>query len=284
MLSYSYTVLKYRHDPVAEEVLNVGVVLYVPDCGQIGVLYDRRYGRLSQTFAHFDGNLYRSVLRRLEDALAAIAKPLSEGLYQVDERDKFRDVGTILRAAWPDQGLSYFSGRALPGLTEDPEAELKELYDRFVVSQQDPRDATERFDDRSLWDQFRALLTPRGIEAVLQPKTLGSAEVEFEHAYKNEKWHVIEPVSLDYAHASDIKERALLAFGKAAAVKDDEELASITVIVGQPRRQTEQKPFLDALRLLHDLPGPRTRVVVDDRVEEFAAELEEEMRRHGVLT
>lgn len=284
MWRYSYTVLKYRHDPVAEEVLNVGVVLYVPDVGQIAVRYDPHYSRLSQAFAHFDGNLYRSVLRRLEVALAAIAKPLSEGLYQVDERGKFTDVGTILRAVWPDQGLSYFSGRAMPGVTDDPEAELKELYDRFVLSQQDARDAAERFNDRSLWDKFRELLTPRGIEAVLQPKTLGPAEVSFDHAYKNEKWHVIEPVSLDYADASDIKKRALLAFGKAAAVKDSEELGSITVIVGRPKRLTEPKPFLDALRLLHDLPGPRTRVVEDTGVAEFATELEEEMRRHGVLS
>lgn len=44
---------------------------------------------------------------------------------------------------------------------------------------------------------------------VLQPQALGPSAVEYDHVYKNEKWHVIEPVSLDFANASDMKERAL---------------------------------------------------------------------------
>lgn len=183
-----------------------------------------------------------------------MARPLVEGLLIDEAKEGIANVGSLIQSAWPDQGLGYYAGPVLQGVTSDPEEELRELYDRFVVSQHDLRDARDRFDDKRLRDEFRKVLTPRGITNVLQPKTLGPAEVEFEHAYKNDKWHVIEPVSLDYADPSQIKQRALLVFGKAAAVRDAEELGSFTVIVGKPKRVDKDKPFLDAMRLLADLP------------------------------
>lgn len=48
-LEYTYTVLKYRHDAAAGEVLNVGVVLFSEVTGQVGMLYDQRCSRLSQS-------------------------------------------------------------------------------------------------------------------------------------------------------------------------------------------------------------------------------------------
>jgi hypothetical protein len=84
----SYTVLKYRHDAAAGEVLNIGVVLYAPETGQVGALFSPRYGRLSEAFAGFDGDLYHSVTSRLGAALERLGAPLSSGLFQAEERER----------------------------------------------------------------------------------------------------------------------------------------------------------------------------------------------------
>jgi hypothetical protein len=281
-MEYSYTIVKYRHDAAAGEVLNVAVVLYSPQSGQLGVISSPRFRRLSEAFAGFDGELYRSVLRGLEERLAALARPMSEGLFQLEEREKYSDVGQVLRVVWPDQGLGYFAGPVLFGVSEDLERERKELYDRFVLSQYDRRDAQPRFGDEELWDNFRKLLTPRGITQVLQPKTLGPAEVEFEHAYRNEKWHVIEPASLDYLDGAEIKRKAYLVAGKASAVREVEEFGTLTVLLGRPRRADQQRAFLAAQRVLADVPVS-VNLVQEHEAEQFAERLEREMRAHGLL-
>jgi hypothetical protein len=281
-MKYSYTVVKYRHDAAAGEVLNVAVVLYSPETGQVGVTYSPRFSRLSEAFADFDGDLYRAVLRKLEQGVAALARPMSEGLFQMEERERYLDVGQVLRAVWPDQGLSYFAGPVLFGVADDLERERDDLHDRFVVSQYNRRDTHTRFDDDQLWDAFRKLLTPRGIPQVLQPKTLGPAEVEFQHAYKNDRWHLIEPASLDYLDSAEIKRKAYQIAGKATAIREVEELGSLTVLLARPKRVEGERAYLAAKRILADVPVP-VRLVEEEDAERFADALEQELREHGLL-
>jgi hypothetical protein len=282
-VTYTYSVLKYRHDAAAGEVLNVGVVLFTRETGQVGLEYDHRYARLSEAFAHFDGDQYRAVLTRLERALATMAKPMAEGLYQLEERERFADVGALLSTIWPDQGLSYYAGPVMSGLTADQDQELASLFDRFVLSQYDRREPGARFGDEDLWSEFRKVLTSRGITGLLQPKSLGPAEVEFEHAYKNERWHVIEPVSLDYRNPADMKQKALTTLGKATAMREVEDFGSFTVLVGKPRRVEAEKKYVEAMRLLQELPVPH-RIVEEDHAEQYAEDLRGELVRHGLLS
>jgi hypothetical protein len=281
VIEYSYTLLKYRHDQAAGEVLNVGVALLSSE-GQVGVCWSSRYARLSEAFAGFDGELYKDVLEKIERALERISKPMREGLFQLEEREKYPHIGSVVRLAWPDQGLAYFVGPVMFGVTDNIEQELTILYDRFVLSQFDRQEAQARLDDNAIWSNVRRVLTPRGITRVLQSKALGPAEVEFEHAYLNHKWHVLEIVSLDYAHSSDVKQRALLTAGKASAVRDLEEFGSMTIIVAKPRRLQSEKPFRDAMRILENMPV-KSRIVEEPDVDRFAESLEREMKDLGLL-
>jgi hypothetical protein len=181
-IEYSYTILKYRNDAVAGEVLNVGVVLFCQETGQVGVRFDHRYRRLSQAFAQFDGEAYRHVLERLTRTLETLGKRMDGNLLALESREQFMDAIGLVRAAWPDQGLSYYAGPVMHGVASDLNQELMSLYDRFVLSQWDSRTTDERFDDQQLWESFKRVLTPRNILEKLQRVKLGPAEVEFEHA------------------------------------------------------------------------------------------------------
>ncbi|MBW7926854.1 MAG: DUF3037 domain-containing protein [Fimbriimonadaceae bacterium] len=279
---YSYSILKYRPDAVAGEVLNVGVVAFSPSLGQAGLLYDPRYRRLSQAFARFDGDSCRRLMGRLEAAVRNIAKPMTANLFAVEERGRFRDVTSLIRAIWPDQGLVLFADSAGGGVTSDLDQDLKELFDRFVLSQADDRDSRERFDDQQLWDSFKRVLTPRGIAEKLQPVSLGPAEVEFEHAFKNERWHVIEPLSLDYVDGAGMKRRAYEVVGKVASVQALEEMGTFYVLLGSPKRTEAGRQYLQARRIIEESPGT-VEIVEESEVESFAARLELEMRAHGVI-
>ena len=287
-VEYSYCVLKYRHDASAGEVLNIGVAIYSPENGQIGLMYDPyRFARLSEAFSGFDGDLYKQVLGRLRTALESQAEPLRDNLFALSERQNFETVADLLRAVWPDQGLAYYAGPPLYGSCPEPsssddsplERELIELFDRFVLSQYDKGDRPLRYDDESVWNGFRRHLTPRGVSAI-KSKTLN--DVEFPYAYKNEFWHVLEPISFDYANPSEIMRKALTTVGKAYTIRNEEELGTMYILVGKPRREGMDKRYRDALRHLADMAVPH-KIIEEDRTEAFASELDVEMRAHAVF-
>lgn len=283
MTQFSYSIIRYRHDISTGETLNVGVVLFAPETGEVGIQYSQKYARLSEAFAGFDGDAYRSTMSKLESRLLAIAKPMSEGLFQLENREKFETSDDLIRSIWLDQGLAYYIGRGGHGISDDLASDLQELYDRFVLSQSDKREWQARFDDEAVWNQVRTILSERGIVQVLRPKTIGSAEVEFQHAYKNEKWHAIEAISLDYANPTDMKQKAYMTLGKATAVSDAEEFGSLTLFVGKPKRVELEKKYFEAMTLLASIPVPHT-IVDAENAAEYAYTLEREMRAHGVLS
>lgn len=282
MTEYSYVILKYRHDAAADEVMNVGVVMFAPATGQVGVISLSKYGRLSEAFANFDGQLYHAIMNRLANQLNILNVRMSEGLFQVVERQQFEDAGALVRTAWPDQGLAYFISPVLFGICNDVEKELAQLHERFVTSQHDERTGPARFSDDAVWSGLRAVLSRRGIDGVLQPKTLGISEIEFDHAYKNGKWHVIEPVSLDYINPSQIKERALLTVGKASAVRDLPDFGTFHIVIGKPLRVATEKQFSNAINLLKTMPV-RHEIVLPHEVEDFAARLEADLEKHNLI-
>ena len=280
---YSYATIRYRQDLATGEVLNVGVVVFSSETNEVGVRFPATYSRLSEAFADFDGTAHRALMTRLQERLRGLAHRSGDYTFTLfNRREEQPDVGTFMRATWPDQGMAYFMGPVAFGVTENLEEELEYLYDRFVRSQYEREEKQGRVDDEKFWKEFQKVLVPKGIVGALKPIVLGKAEVKFEHAWKNEKWHVIEPVSLDYAEASGLKQRALLTVGQATAIRDDSELGLFTVVVGKPHRLASKKSYQEALSLLRDLPV-KHHVVEEEDAEAFAEKLEAEMKEHKIL-
>src|SRR5438128_7475375 len=63
---YSYVLLRYRHDPLAGEFANVGVIMHQASAGFLDAKVRRTLGRLSAIFPDIDGEALRSSLRTVE--------------------------------------------------------------------------------------------------------------------------------------------------------------------------------------------------------------------------
>ena len=127
--SYSYAVIKYVHDPVADEALNVGVLLYSVESRFVDVKFEYNFERYSQTLANFDSQRYRQVLRNFEVTIEELREQLAGG-------DLFSqlpsDAASVVARVWPDSYLSFRSGPPLRGMTANLAGVAAELFDRFV--------------------------------------------------------------------------------------------------------------------------------------------------------
>jgi hypothetical protein len=64
--AYTFSVLRYVHDPVTAEFVNIGVALYAPAVKYLNAICTSHYRRLSVVFDPIDGDHFREITRFLE--------------------------------------------------------------------------------------------------------------------------------------------------------------------------------------------------------------------------
>ena len=272
--AYSYAVIKYVHDPVADEALNIGVIVYSLESRFVEVKVEYNFERYSQAFANFDSQRYRQILHEFEAAVENISEHLSGG-------DLFRDVPAdaagLVSRIWPDTYLSFRSGSTLRGLTTNLTTIAAELFERFVESQYAASRQVRRTDEE-VWSTYRRKLAGTVVPRMLHEKTFAtdSLSLTFQHCIRNERWHILQPISFDYARSNSIAETAAKWLGETTVLADNADIRSskLYLLLGAPH----EKKFLDAYRrakkILAKIPIPHA-VYEEHQADEFAADISE---------
>jgi Protein of unknown function (DUF3037) len=132
---YTFTVVRYVHDPIAGEALNVGVLLHSAAPPFLNVKLEYRYERLSATFAGFDGERFKQVLRHFEAAVVEARDALVTPHLIVADSSGETTAADIARRIWIDRGTSFRVSEPMGGVAENLPAILDDLFHRFVTSQ-----------------------------------------------------------------------------------------------------------------------------------------------------
>ena len=69
LYAYTYCTLRYVHDVVSGEFVNVGVVLYAPEPRYLSALCRTTYGRLSKVFPGMQAEHFKSLMRYIQARL-----------------------------------------------------------------------------------------------------------------------------------------------------------------------------------------------------------------------
>lgn len=246
-LSYTYTTLRYVHDVAAGEFLNIGVALYCPEKQFVSVQCRSTYKRLKDVFPTLSGDAYRASVRHVNTQFERINDRIHSG-FDFEKHQSVLDFAhSVLR---PDDSTLQWSPVG-SGLTEDPEVTLENLYDRFV-SRYDHKSAPSRKYDDDVWRHFSKELEKRHVLKHFSRKTIEvqDDQLDFEHAWKNGKWHCLAPVSFDLASEDSIRNKARLWLGQLASVKSSSDEFKTYFLVGAPKSPELQDAFNSALSIL----------------------------------
>lgn len=273
---YSYVVLRYIHDILTGEFVNVGVVMVVPGRPLILTKARKTFGRIKNVFPDLDSDAYKRAIEAVERAMKAVDLGLtSEGMFK-SERNA-RDYGRI---ALPLDDSSLQWSPVGAGLTADPQKTFDNLYDRFVARYD--RASVRRKSDDDVWRPVEAKLREQGVNVELEPKRIqGNTDtVEFRHAWKNGRWHVYEPLSFDLSDADNIKDKARRWLGHLSAVQQGAtEDVQVHFIVGRPQSESLAPAYRNALEILRKVPFDND-VFEDDQLDDFVSKIEDEVRLH----
>lgn len=275
---YSYTVLRYVHDVVSGEALNVGVVMHAPSDGFLKVRTRKNVDRLKQAFPDLDRSTFAAAMRAVNRGLEAIPEHTRTLSLFGEEFDARSFALKVL----PNDDSTLQWSPIGTGLAINPDKTFERLYERYVLrydhSSEKQETRKHRRSDEDVWRPFRKKLMQCGLAIPFERKKVVSDQdqIAFEKAWQNGRWNAYEPVSLDLADAEGIKDKARRWRGHlAAAAEGTNEEICLYFVLGRPQNTSLMSAY-ETAKIILSRARFTTGVVdendVDDLVESIKLE------------
>lgn len=276
-IKYSYTVLRYVHDTMTGEFVNVGVALHAPDAGYLSAICRTTYRRVSAAFPGLKGEHFRAVMRHVQ----ARFEQMGERLSTEATASGSQSLLDIARGVLPTDDSSFQWGPVGVGLAADPSQKLEALFNRMVMRYDEQAPSRVRRTDDDVWRNFKRDLEQRRLLRYFEPKTISvqDDEVRFEHAWKNGVWHCVEPVSFDMAAAETIKDKAHKLLGQITSVNGTLDNFRLYMLVARPDDDALMPAFESAMSILQKMPCDK-EIVQEDEHAALADRLASEVEAH----
>ncbi len=274
---YSFSVLRYIHDPVTQEFLNIGVAVFSSEAKYLNAACTPKYRRISETFCKIDGVGFRQLSQHIQDSIRSAGSKYSSSL----PFEPNQNIEQILAKVLPRDDSSIQFSKAGVGLSSDLDQTLQDLYKRYVEKYLDAGELPGRSDDE-VWRVFRGPLDRALVTPHLNPKRIVAPDYdyEFQRSWKNEIWHVYEPVSFDMVEAGSILDKANRWLGRATSLNDSAEPFRIHLLIGEPKDERLKPAAVKAENILNKMPVKKDFIKESD-AESFAEELASEMKKHA---
>ena len=273
---YGYVTLRYVHDMVTGEFVNVGVVLYAPEARYLGARFTRSYERLNALFRDVDHRHFRKLVRHLDAAFSDLAQEVASGL----GLEPAAGVEAVVRRVLPPDDCSLQWSPSGAGLAtgEDLPQVLAGLFSRLVEKYTRGSEAARRTDE-DIGRNFKASL--KAGAARLSEKRVSGRDYhyDFHFAWKNAAWHLYEPVSFDLVDKDSILEKANRWVGRGVALSDAPEKPNLHLLLGEPGRPENRDAFEHACRLLRRMPQ-EPELVAEADIPAFASRVAAEIAMH----
>lgn len=267
-MKYGYIILKYIHDILREEALNVGVLMYSPDEKFIAFKAREDLSELKKMFPDFEAAKLKPYLRQLEKIFKEKNRVISALLPFKKAEDVISLAHEIIR---PDESSIQW-GRIGSGISKNLEVTLNDINKRYV--QQIHYKSRHGKSDSKVWTIFSEELKRRNMLSMFKPtqiKIKGSVQ-NFEHTFQNGALHCLRPLSLDMANYENMIEKAIVETGRYLVIKKQKNTPKIKMyyLLGEP----EDKSLKSKLKDVRDL------LSIDPDVQIFTEKQTVEMAEH----
>lgn len=274
---YTFSVVRYIHDVVSGEFVNVGIVVASPEARFIQAKCTHKYERLSHLFNGIDGVHFRFLMSHVETTVASVAR-------QFEHELRFEQspvtVAQILEAHFATDSSSLQFSSVGGGLTDDPKRTLEQLFERYVEKYNAHRQSRGR-NDAAIWDIFKEALKRVGVLSRLKSRTIAAPDFEyhFKHCYVNGAERAMEPVSFDYADPSYIFDKANNWLGRLVILAESNQELCIIFLIGKPQDPNMWEVFEKAKNILDKAPFNHELVTEDER-DAFASKVKSQIEEH----
>lgn len=288
MKPYSYSTLRYRHDPTSGEAVNVGVLLYSPEEGFAELELDDNYGHLTGLFREFSKEDFEMSLHALQAELREARAQFREpSLLEAKPQTAVELAAKLL----PDQGGTLRFGELGRGRGRDLEDETQTLFQMLIADQRPEHHSRPRRNNEEVWSVYRQILEVYGIPRVLEEAKVQTPRLppfNFKHTFQNGARHVLQPLTLEYSKASAIIDKAAQWKAYGDELAESAGFGKLYLLLGTPDRMMpnfteEHEEAVESAVNLLDNTRVEHEIVREDGSAIFAKNLFDEMKAHNVL-
>ena len=274
MRPHQYQLLRYIHDRVTGEFVNVGVVVFSKEDAFLEAKVLTRYGRISQFYGEFDGHFLLKTIKNIQLQCEKASKKLE---FFSDATSIEQLTSNILAK---DDSSLYFTD-AKTALDINPSILLNELYNRLVDRFNKENIDTQNADTKAWKGIYKQYFEKYGLEKKLKEhkiKTV-SDEIKFDKAWKNGVWHCYQTVSFDLKNADSIKDKVYKWVGKINQIRTTDEDLNLYLLTSEPKEHKELNAFVDALLKFDTNKHVKVTIVKEHEADGFALQVKEEMEQ-----
>ena len=267
---YSYCFLRYRQDPEAGEFANIGVALWSPDNRFLGFEGSKRFSRLTHFFGNLDKDGYRLLVAHVERRFDALAEKLTQDSLLPDHPADIKEIA--FQVVPQDDGALVWSP-ARGGVTEDPNAELGRLFQRYIGVHYEAPEKSHRDDGEVFRSVYRKAFASEALAMRIQEHEIVAplASHTFKHAWENGVWNVYETLSFDLVDADSIEKKAHTWFGRSVHLAQSPDQPKIHFLLGKPELASHAKAYGKAKDILSS--ESRVSLIEEDEAASFAEAL-----------
>ncbi|MCF6313529.1 MAG: DUF3037 domain-containing protein [Verrucomicrobiales bacterium] len=266
MKTYEFLTLRYLHDAMTGEFINVGVVLRSED-GYLGAYFCPRFTRIKQLFGSLQRNNHKQLIGYLQRHFDKLAEETADELSSME-----RSLESLAYGILPPDNSAYQWSEIKKGLTADPEEELTHLSAR-LVTHYEKNITSHRRSDEEVWSAFNKVLREKKIASYFKETQLKTDDYgwTFSHTYKNGLYNIYEPLAFDYDDTSKIAEKAIRWNGRGNALATAAP-HKFHFLVGDVEGESRKRATEKALNLLNAIPGG-VEIIREHEKESFADDL-----------
>ncbi|HEX2868592.1 MAG TPA: DUF3037 domain-containing protein [Ignavibacteriales bacterium] len=278
MKTYEYQILRYCHDIVTGEFINVGIVAYDPKEKELRAKMLRRYKRLSDFFHGVDGKNILLTLRFIELSLKKLNNEIKEKL----DFESMTSVEAITSSVLPKDDSALKFSKVYKGLTLDIDHTLEELYSTFIMKYESHSEKKSRTDEEAWREVYKKYFDSKGITEKLQPNTVKTRndEFRFDLSWKNGKWNFFKPLSFDLVEDENIKSKVYRWAGITQELLTATEPFNLYYLALEPEKRTDDIDDFIERKLKMTDNGHTVKIIKESEAESFVSELKHLMEIH----
>jgi len=276
MKKYQYQLVRYIHDRVTSEFVNVGIIVFQPDSKFLKSKFISKYGRISQFFSEINGHFLITTLKQFEREVNRISKTTTELFFDSNF------ITEITNSILPKDDSALECSEIFYGIDINPQSALDDLFER-LVNKYNIEPEKDSLDDKHVWrNVYKEYFDKYKITNTLKPHSVETAHdtLVFDKAWKNGIWHCYQTVSFDLKRTETIKNKVYKWSGIINELENTNEKLHLYFLTLSPTRHKSIKQFIEETLSNRQSSNITVSVINEKQADKFAKSLSKEIEEH----
>lgn len=269
MKKFQYQIIRYMHDRVTAEFVNVGIVVYQPDINFLQGKFINKFSRISQFFNDVNGLYLISTLKHFENELDIIAHRLGEIFTH------YPSLSEITNSILPKDDSALFSSELMFAIDIDPRSAIDDLFSRLIDKYSHETDK-ESHDDKYVWRKvYKQYFDKYQLTNKLSQHTVTTNHdnIEFDKAWKNGIWNCYQTLSFDLKRTDSIKNKVYKWSGILSELEKSNQELNLFFLTIQPKKNPSIKKFISDTLIQRNGGLVKVNLIKETQAEDFVLDL-----------